>query len=259
MSATPQNRVQLEAELQRTLKQGSLRLSYQPRVRLSSGVVESFAVQVVWPRQEQLTAGSLLPGLQEPGLILALCERVLHLVYEQLEKWQENARRVALSVPHGLLQSGSAELLVQRLQLHALAGGRLELSFYGGEALSPADLRTLQRLRAAGVHLSQQHFGGLSTSLSTLRELPLQSIGIDASVVAGLGSDPLSASLVEATVLLGHTLGVQVFAQGVQTDEQRRLLAKLGCTQAQGPLFGEPLSAEAVTELLTGRDRLKRM
>lgn len=253
MNATLQNRVQLEAEVRRVLKEGSLRLSYQPRVWLPGGEVESFAVQVAWPQPEQLMAGALLPGLREPGLIMAFCERVLHLVCEQLGRWQNSARRVALGMPFGLLESGLAEMLVRTLQLHAIDSKWLELSFYGGEPLTPAALRTLHRLRATGVHLSLQHFGGLTSSLNTLRELPLESIGIDASVVSGLGEggDPLSASLVQTAVLLGRTLGAGVFAQGVETDEQRRVLEALGCTQAQGPLFGEPLSAEAVTALLT--------
>jgi diguanylate cyclase (GGDEF)-like protein/PAS domain S-box-containing protein len=262
LNARLQHRLDLEAELRRVLAEGLLRLRYRPRTHLLSGEIESFAVELSWPELEggrgAAAAGHtrLLPLLRDPKLLTQLCAEVVRLVGERLLDWRARfgpgRGRVALEVPFELLQAELGAALMGELERRRVAPQALELSLYGNPAPTPEARQLLRTLRAAGVYLSLQGFGGPNALLGALRELPLQGLGIDASVVQDLGSgtDPLSASLVESAVLIGRSLRAQVFAEGLQTPAQRRVLERCGCTVAEGPLFGAALSEEAATALL---------
>jgi EAL domain-containing protein (putative c-di-GMP-specific phosphodiesterase class I) len=104
-------------------------------------------------------------------------------------------------------------------------------------------LEPLQRLRRAGVRVAMDDFGTGYSSLHRLAVLPVDTLKIDRSFVAGLGRLERDAAVVDAIVALAHGLGLEVVAEGVETDEQRRALLERGCEQAQGFLFTEPLPA----------------
>lgn len=125
-------------------------------------------------------------------------------------------------MPFATLQGDLGATLAGALEGSRVDPQALELSLYGDPAPIPEITQSLRTLRAAGVHLSLCGFGGPTAVLGALRELPLQGLGIDPSVVQDLGegADPLSASLVESAVLLGRSLRAQVFAQGLETPAQ---------------------------------------
>ena len=108
----------------------------------------------------------------------------------------------------------------------------------------------LDRLRAMGVRISIDDFGTGYSSLSYLKRLPTDALKIDKSYVSGLGRDPEDTALVRMIVELAHTFGMEVIAEGVETEEQAALLEEMGCDMAQGYFFSKPLAAEGTANLL---------
>ena len=108
----------------------------------------------------------------------------------------------------------------------------------------------LERLRAMGVRISIDDFGTGYSSLSYLKRLPAEAIKIDKSFVKGLGEDVEDTAIVRMIIELAHTLGMEVIAEGVETEEQAELLQGMGCNMAQGFYFAKPLPAEAAPEFL---------
>jgi EAL domain-containing protein (putative c-di-GMP-specific phosphodiesterase class I) len=108
----------------------------------------------------------------------------------------------------------------------------------------------LDRLRGMGVRISIDDFGTGYSSLSYLKRLPADALKVDRSFVGGLGRDPKDTALVRMIVGLAHTFGMEVIAEGVETEEQAALLEEMGCDMAQGYLFSEPLAAEGAANLL---------
>jgi EAL domain-containing protein (putative c-di-GMP-specific phosphodiesterase class I) len=115
----------------------------------------------------------------------------------------------------------------------------------------------LDRLRAMGVRISIDDFGTGYSSLSYLKRLPADALKIDKSFVGGLGKDPEDTALVRTIVELAHTFGMEVIAEGVETEGQAALLEEMGCDMAQGFLFSEPLAAEGAANLLDADYRRK--
>ena len=273
-----QARPAFRAEVQNALAGGSLELRYTPRVRFDAGTatLTGFSVEAFWPgsqgklqrRARELQQGlvmttPLLPLLGEWGLGIAFFEQLLGDVCKHLQVWPQGDERVAVAVPVGLVSGDLVRLFIRTLESFGLEPRRLELSFYGLPSKEDG-LQALGALRAAGFHLSLRGFGGPDAPLELLR-LPFQSFGIDAGVVADLADagsgehqdsshdrdrEDVSTVLVRTAVQLGRTLGAEVYAQGVTSAEQRRVLARLGCTHLEGPLVGAACSGAAAADLL---------
>ena len=257
-----QARPALRAELQKALAGEALELRYTPRVSAGDAGVSltAFSAEAFWPEPQGGLAPTLplLPLLGDWGLSEAFYEQLLQGVCEQLRVWAggDTGRgvRVALALPTGLLSDALAGLCLRTLASCELQPGRLELCVYGPPPGTDG-LEAFLRLRAAGVYLSLRGFG-MGAPLELLR-LPFGGLGIDAGVVAGLpdageddAGEDVSAILVTAAVQLGRTLGAEVYAQGVTGAAQRRALARLGCTQLEGPLIGAAYSGVAAADLL---------
>lgn len=255
-----QARPALGAGLQVALADAALELRYTPRVSSSAAgtTLTAFSVQAFWPGPRgQLTPTlPLLPLLSDWGLAPVFYEQLLRGVCEQAQVWPPEVR-AAVTVPTGLVTGALLELCLQTLAHYGLPPERLELCVYGA---SPGEggMQVFSRLRAAGVHLSLRGFGSLGAPLELLR-LPFSGLGIDEGVVAGLNeagvgdlreSVSVSAVLVETAARLGHSLGAEVYAQGVTNVVQRRALAQLGCTRLEGPLIGAACSGAAAADLL---------
>ena len=254
-------RLEIEAELAQALARDELVLEYQPRVDLAHGRVIGCEALPLWrhPTRGPLAAGAFLPFAEESGLVIPIGEWALRRAWEENQRWSratgrglELAWRVSsqqLSHPRfadfvaGLLRETDLDPALLALELRPAAALRER----------GASLATLPALRRLGVHVAIANLGAGSSDLTPLRDLPIDGIAIDRTLIERL-PEPWEAAMVRALVGLARELGLAATADGVEREEQRDLLLSEGCTRMQGSLFGSPMSYRAFGELLeTGR------
>jgi EAL domain-containing protein (putative c-di-GMP-specific phosphodiesterase class I) len=180
---------------------------------------------------------------------------VLEQALCQIARWREVSPDVTMSVNLSFRQLEDAGLtsMLARV-IHATDVDPAALCLEIGETAIMRNpdvvVRALQGLKTIGVRIAIDDYGTGSSSLSRLRQLPLDTLKIHQSFVAGLGDDPEETSIVAALVELGHALGLSVVAEGVETDAQLAALRVLGCDGAQGYLLGRPAPEEDLRALL---------
>jgi diguanylate cyclase (GGDEF)-like protein/PAS domain S-box-containing protein len=258
MNATAMERLLLENGLRRGIERGELVLLYQPQIERATGCVSGVEALVRWqhPDLGLIEPAQFIPIAEETGLIGALGERVLTEACRQGALWQQGGSRplrigVNLS-GRQLGQRGLVKKIETILRQTGLAAEQLELeitesSFVDNRLHAGSVLRRLRRL---GVRLSVDDFGMGYSSFSYLRQLPLDTLKIDRSFVRDLADSATDRAIMKALIELAHTLGLDVIAEGVETDGQRGSLDALACDAMQGYLFSPPASAEQIEPLL---------
>lgn len=244
-------------ELRQGVQRGEVVPYFQPIVDLESGRVVSFEVLARWLHPE---LGLLMPGqfgavAEETGVLGELGGRILRDSLAQLAQWRANGLSFAdcsVSVNVGTRQ------LVDPSFLHVVRDALaetgidadslwLEITETALMSDTKAASAALRALRGLGLHLAVDDFGTGYSSLTYVKRFPVESIKIDRSFVSGLGLEADDTSIVEAVVRLGHSLGLTVVAEGVETPLQLSRLRELGCDRGQGYLFGRPRPA-GITE-----------
>lgn len=239
------------AELRSALREDRFEVHYQPFVELPSTTVGGWEALVRMRRRD----GTLVP----PGDFIALAERtgfihelgafVLDEACRQAAAWRAVGLPGIVGVnvaPAQLLSGDLTALVAHTLARHGLPATSLcleltESAVRGDLSALRATLRSLRRL---GVHLALDDFGADWSSLSRLRQLPLQVLKIDRSLVPSDAGDERATRMLEAIVSLGHALGVVVLCEGIETEEQLELVTAVGCDVAQGFLLGRPTAPE---------------
>ena len=241
-------RVRLMAELRHGVRRGELELFAQPVVDRARRVIGVEGL-IRWrsPERGLVPPDAFIPLAEQTGAILEIDGWVLRQACRHLAAWSRDprARHLTLSVNLSERQArdpGFAETVRAAVTRHAVPPGRL--AFELTESVLHTDVertrRLLASLREVGVLASLDDFGTGYSSLSYLRQLPVQQLKIDRSFVAPVGADPRSAAIVQSIVQLGRTFGLQVVAEGVETEEQFARLSELGVDGFQGFLFGRP-------------------
>jgi diguanylate cyclase (GGDEF)-like protein/PAS domain S-box-containing protein len=243
-------------ELRRGLERGEIVPYYQPIVQLGNGHLMGFEVLARWrhPDRGLLGPDQFLPMAEETGLIGELGASVMRQSLVQLGQWRENTQRfndLSLSVNLSARQLTSGTLVDQVAEALAEAGvsaGALWLEITETALMADVKAATvaLRELRSLGLHLSVDDFGTGYSSLTYLKRFPVEAIKVDQSFVNGLGIDAEDTTIVEAVVKLGHSLGLLVVAEGVETPLQLSRLREIGCDRGQGYLFGRPRPAELI-------------
>jgi len=240
--------VMLVAELRRAILQNKLALAYQPIVDLKSGAVHHLEALVRWthPSLGAISPAEFVPLAERAAVIGDLTHWVIGAVCEQLRQWQAHdyQARVAVNLSAGDVINPSLPLMVFRSVGEARVGAD-QLLF---EVTESAIMRqpqlavpVMQQLRAAGCRFAIDDFGTGHSSLGQLHALPVDELKIDRGFVRDLGSSERSLLIVRATSDLGHGLGLQIVAEGVETPEAWSTLLRLGCDLAQGYLVSRPL------------------
>jgi diguanylate cyclase (GGDEF)-like protein len=254
-------RLEVENDLRRAIEQEEFVVHYQPIVRLDDGEVWRIEALVRWDHPERglLDPDEFVPVAEESGLVVPMGEQVLEQACRRAVEWQ---RQFPRSTPLVMCVNLSARQL-SRLALvetveRVLGESGMEGSYLSLDVTETAYVSTLEqntavldRLKAMGVEISIDDFGTIYSSLSYLKRLPANAIKIDKSFVKGLGGEVEDTAIVRMIIGLAHTLGMEVIAEGVESEEQARLLKEMGCDFAQGYYFAQPLPPEEIPALLS--------
>ncbi len=253
-------RIELEGALRQAIDNAQLHLHFQPTVALTgAGGVTGLEALVRWrhPEHGLMMPSQFLPLAEETGLILPIGSHVLGRALEELAGWRVHDPELTVSVNLSVRQLEDPRMVSIVARALDAAGVDPETLFVDvSEAAVALDLeaasRALHGLRALGVRIAIDDFGTGSSSLATLKRLPIDAIKLHESLVAGvgLGHDRGDEAVVHAIVELGHAFGVDVIAEGVETEAQLRRLRELRCDGAQGFMFGRPAPAHDVHPLL---------
>nr|MBA3439267.1 EAL domain-containing protein [Pyrinomonadaceae bacterium] len=252
--------LQLETDLRRAIEREEFLLHYQPIVELATGAIRGFEALVRWqhPERGMVSPGEFIPLAEDTLLIIPIGEWVLRQACRQIGRWQEQAgasaplwMSVNLSIKQ-FTQPNLPEQVNRILQETNLDPRNLKLEIT--ESLMMENIETaidmLTRLRALGIELSIDDFGTGYSSLSYLHRFPLSTLKIDRSFVSNMDESNGNTQIVRTVVTLARSLGMQVVAEGVETEEQLLLLGTLGCEYGQGYLFSPPVGVEAAGEML---------
>jgi EAL domain-containing protein (putative c-di-GMP-specific phosphodiesterase class I) len=252
MTETVAGKLTLENQLRQALDKGEFVLHYQPKVNLASGKLTSAEALIRWddPRTGLVPPGRFIPILEETGLIYEVGRWALRKAIEDYLRWRAAglaAVRIAVNVsPLQLRNRGFIAEIEQAIGIdaHAPAGLELEIT----ESLIMEDVKhniaSLQAIRAMGVTIAIDDFGTGFSSLAYLSKLPVDTLKIDRSFVIDMTAGAEGLALVSTIINLAHSLKLNVVAEGVETEEQSRLLRLLNCDEMQGFLFSKPLPSQ---------------
>ncbi len=258
-------RLGLEQDLHRALRDDEFRVVYQPLVRLSTGEIAGFEALLRWhhPTQGLLNPTDFIPIAEQNGIIVEIGERVIVEVCQQAAKWQElckDSRPLITSINLSARQLAHPDLVgvvAGAISQAGLSPSAIELEVTESILMADPVLATtiLHALRALGVQLAVDDFGTGHSSLGYLKQLPVHTLKIDKSFVDGLGIDRDDSAIVAAVVSMGHALGMSVTAEGIETVLQRDVLSQLGCDLGQGFYFAKPQPASVSGALVSRRLR----
>jgi diguanylate cyclase (GGDEF)-like protein len=253
MDAIMQARRTLEIDLRKALVAGELQLFYQPLMNIKTATIIGFEALARWfhPERGLLQPSDFIPFAEQNGLIIPLGNWALRQACMDAATWPGDIK-VAVNV--SVVQFGSGTLVedvAAALHESGLDPARLELEVVESVMLNDteATLIILYQLRDLGVGIAMDDFGTGYSSLSYLRRFPFSKVKIDRSFIADLGRDGGSDAIVTAVTELCETLGMLTLAEGVETEEQLRLLRAGLCGEAQGYLFSTPKPASEVAAL----------
>ncbi len=255
MHADLTRRLELAGDLRLAVADGSLGIAYQPVAELATGRITNVEALFRWPRDGQpAQMAELLSVAEDSGLIVPIGNWLLREACQQVAKWRESGWQVRLSVNLSLRQVSSAGLagsVLAALDQAGLARSALTLEMTERVLIDAGEpvLGALDQLRRVGVRLAIDDFGTGYASLAYLRQLPVDVIKISPSFVAGLGTDGILAMLTRTIVRVGHDLGIEIVAEGIERPEQLELLRAMGCGLGQGALVARPMTAGSVEEL----------
>lgn len=252
------NRLLLEHSLHEALEKGQFYLHYQPQVKPENEHVIGLEVLLRWqhPVLGNVPPDQFIPVAEEIGLIGRLGEWVLNTACSQLREWRDQGFKdlriaVNLSVQQ-LRQAHLVERIASVLRANELAVGDLELEITESAVMLNPEvaIEIFNALRHIGVELAIDDFGTGYSSLSYLKLLPIQRLKLDRTFVKDIETDPNDAAICSATIALAHALGIEVVAEGVETEAQRDYLLEREADIMQGFLFAKPMPAEAVPDFL---------
>lgn len=246
-------------DLVRSMNSGQILSFYQPKIDLKTGEfagVEALA-RLRHPSLGIIGPETFLPVAENAGLMEGLTWVIVDEIFQQIGTWREDGLIPNVSInmaPASFGDLGLPEKLEDRARAVGVSASQISIEVT--ESGSIADLGqmadSLIRLRVKGIGVSMDDFGTGHSTFTQLRSLPVNELKIDRSFVGAACHDDQARSIVEATINLGHRLGMNVVAEGVETLETVELLRQLGCNDGQGYFFGIPMHGSELGEWLEG-------
>ena len=252
MTAAVAGKLTLENQLRQAIDNEEFVLYYQPKVNLASGKMTSAEALIRWndPRSGLVPPGRFIPILEETGLIYEVGRWALHQAIADYLRWRRMglpAVRIAVNVsPLQLRHRGFIAEIEQAIGIDPQAAAGLELEITESLLMENVkySIASLQAIHAMGISIAIDDFGTGFSSLSYLSKFPADTLKIDRSFVLDMTASPEGLALVSTIISLAHALKLKVVAEGVETEEQQRLLHLLGCDEMQGFLFSKPVPGE---------------
>jgi len=244
--------------LRRAIDEGEMSLFYQPKVSLVSGEIVAAEALVRWhePNSGLIMPDAFIPLAEDAGLLDPLGHKLLLEACQTLRSWQDRGLpflRVAVNVSaREIARASFFNDLNHILDETGVEPDSLELEITESSVMEGAEeiIRTLRDIRAIGVHLTADDFGTGYASLSYLRNFPLDGIKIDTTFVSDIERPDGGGGLASAVIAVGHCLGMNVIAEGVETKEQLKYLRWRDCDEVQGYLISEPLTADKFIDMV---------
>ena len=249
-------RLSVEMELHRAVERSEFLVRYQPLLGVAQQQMTAVEALVRWqhPTRGELLPASFLEVAEETGMIIGMGEQVIRSACAQARAWMDQGWENAnISVNLSARQFEHPKML--ELIDHAVLQHHVPPSVLQVEITEGTALRDLKRsihifgeLRARGVRISIDDFGIGYSSLGYLQELPVDALKIDRTFLMGI-PDGRNAAIVQAVIAMGHALGLQVIAEGVEHEEQMKFLREHDCDICQGYLFSRPTTAEEIMRM----------
>ncbi|MEQ1803258.1 MAG: EAL domain-containing protein [Gammaproteobacteria bacterium] len=258
MNAAAVERLMLKSRLRKAFEKNELRVHYQPKVDLRNGSIAGAEALVRWELTDRgiVLPSEFIPLAEESNLILQIGEWVLDRVCTDYQKWALTpARPGRVSVNLSLRQLKQRDF-ISRVQgiysRHGVSPDSLELEITETTLMEDPKrtLRLLHELHRLGLRLAIDDFGTGYSSLSALQQFPISTLKIDQSFVQNATTDHDQATIVALIIEMGHSLKLEVVAEGVESEEQLRFLRALNCDYAQGLLFGRAMAADDFRDLV---------
>jgi len=253
----------LENQLRHAMDRGEFSLHYQPQVDMRSGRVFCMEALLRWqnPDLGMIPPSSFIPLAEETGLIVGIDEWVLTAACRQLKAWEDDGLppvQVAVNLSgQNFIRKNLPERILDIISTTGVNPGSLELELTESVLMRNGDdtIAILDDLKAMGLSLAIDDFGTGYSSLSYLKRFRLDTLKIDRSFVLDIAADSDNASIVTAIIALAESMKLRTVAEGVETEEQLRILRKLGCHRIQGYLLDRPMTSSDMTALLRDNKR----
>jgi PAS domain S-box-containing protein/diguanylate cyclase (GGDEF)-like protein len=247
----------LIAGLRNAITVGQLELHYQPKVDLKSRRLLSFEALVRWrhPAKGLVSPAEFVPVAERTGLMRPLTVAVIEMALAQLSRWTASGHRFPVAVNLSAASLYDPEFVggvVSSAERHGVPLELLELEITEAALVERPDAaaKTLKALGELGCRIYIDDFGTGYSSLAYLSKLPVNALKIDRSFILSMHTAPGDMSLVATIISLAHALNLSVVAEGVEMEEQAKLLMLLKCDEMQGYLFSKPLTAEDASALI---------
>jgi len=254
MKGSADQHLSYDTGLRRALDEEQLQLYFQPQVDIQSGIINGMEALLRWKHPEAgiISPTEFIPVAEENGFINEIGMWVLDGSCAELSKWIKAGHtdiRLAVNVSSKqLTQPDFENHIFNILTKHGLQGSSLELEITENVLIQDMDqvVTQLRKLHANGIRIAVDDFGIGYSSLGYLQSLPLSTLKIDRSFISGIRASSSRNSIVTAIIAMAKELGLDIVAEGVETDIQHQQLKRLGCPNAQGFLFGRPMPKEHV-------------
>jgi diguanylate cyclase (GGDEF)-like protein len=263
MNEEVNDRRQIEMDLREAIERTELELYYQPIINLRRNAIIGFEALARWrhPTRGMVPPAVFIPVAEDSGLILPLGEWTLMEACRRAVAWPDDLKIAVNLSPVQLSNANLVSMVEGILAETGLAPHRLELEITERIFMDDSEttLSALHRLKQLGVRISMDDFGTGYSSLSYLRSFPFDKIKVDRAFVSDLGQGTEHLVIVQAVVSIARALGMTTTAEGVETGDQKQLLAALGCDEVQGYLFSAPVPIEQVAAIVANWSAAKTL